>query len=311
MQGHERREPALPAAEGYGCTVCGAEGARIAYSGRVRAGVPGTLTEEEYQVLRCECCHLGVLHPKPSLNYEGDEYRLTYNESTSVQDFLAQYDQVHIENLRFLTGVQLRDQVVADFGCGGGSLLDYVAGVAARTIAIEPFDGYHESLERRGHRPFSTGKDLLEGLGGGVVDVALSVHVLEHVDDPLSYLKEIRRALVPGGRLVLATPNWDFVQVQLDHPTFHQFFYRTAHLHYFDETAVRRILQEAGFNHVEVEYQQRYDLSNFVCWLLEGRPTGNRNLRLFDQRIDAAWKSFLESRGMGDVIWCRGQKTAD
>jgi SAM-dependent methyltransferase len=42
-------------------------------------------------------------------------------------------------------------------------------------------------------------------LGDGSVDAVLSTQVLEHVRDPGSYLRECRRVLRPGGRLLLST----------------------------------------------------------------------------------------------------------
>ena len=46
-----------------------------------------------------------------------------------------------------------------DFGCGGGSFLDSIKGIAKKTIAVEPFVGYHESLKLRGHEVYS---DILD-----------------------------------------------------------------------------------------------------------------------------------------------------
>ena len=47
---------------------------------------------------------------------------------------------------------------------------------------------------------------LATGLETGSVDLLIANHVLEHVEDDLKALTEIRRVLKPGGRTVLQTP---------------------------------------------------------------------------------------------------------
>jgi predicted SAM-dependent methyltransferase len=55
--------------------------------------------------------------------------------------------------------------------------------------------------------------DVLIGLPFQDVEVAFAEHFLEHLEvaDALKFLIEIRRALAPGGRLRLSTPNLDWV----------------------------------------------------------------------------------------------------
>ena len=40
-------------------------------------------------------------------------------------------------------------------------------------------------------------------------DTILMFHVLEHLDDPVKTLKEIRRILKPNGKLIISTPDFD------------------------------------------------------------------------------------------------------
>jgi SAM-dependent methyltransferase len=48
-------------------------------------------------------------------------------------------------------------------------------------------------------------------------DVVICHHVLEHVDDDMTALRELRRVLRPGGRAVLSTPiNWSRVDTLED-----------------------------------------------------------------------------------------------
>ncbi|MFB3903969.1 MAG: class I SAM-dependent methyltransferase [Acidobacteriota bacterium] len=73
------------------------------------------------------------------------------------------------------------------------------------------------------------------------VDTALNIQVLEHVPDPAAVLGELYRVLRRGGRLYLTAP-----QGWAEHQQPHD-FYR------FTRYALKRLLAQAGFKHIEIE----------------------------------------------------------
>jgi SAM-dependent methyltransferase len=194
-------------------------------------------------------------------------------------------------------------RVVADIGCGGGTCLDRLAPLARRTIAIEPYEGYHASLEARGHTVFPGLDDYLRAPAFEPLDLAVSFHVIEHVPDPVHFLRAIHAAVRPGGSAFVLTPNVDDVLVRLGCEPFRRFNYRTVHLWYFGERSLRWCAREAGFADVSVAFEHNHDLSNALCWLVEGRPTGCGKLAFIDGELNRAWSSSLERQGMADSIW--------
>ena len=84
---------------------------------------------------------------------------------------------------------------------------------------------------------------------------------------------------------------------------FRRFNYRTAHPWYFDEASLRWCARAAGFTDVSVAFDHTYDLSNALCWLAEGRPTGLRKLSFIDPEVDRGWATMLERQGMADTVW--------
>jgi 2-polyprenyl-3-methyl-5-hydroxy-6-metoxy-1,4-benzoquinol methylase len=90
---------------------------------------------------------------------------------------------------------------VLDYGCGGGVFVQYL---------IE--QGYEHA---RGYDPYvKTGPSSLPP--GKGYDVVLSQDVIEHVDDPRKHLETLMSLCIPGGLLVLGTPN--AAVVDLDDP---------------------------------------------------------------------------------------------
>jgi SAM-dependent methyltransferase len=104
---------------------------------------------------------------------------------------------------RFQPWVRPQD-VVLDFGCGGGSLL--VALSCSERIGMEP-----NSMPRQEARTkITTVVESLRELDDNRVDVIVSNHALEHSLRPFDDLRELHRICRPGGSIVIITPadNW-------------------------------------------------------------------------------------------------------
>lgn len=67
---------------------------------------------------------------------------------------------------------------------------------------IEPSDIGREIAKSHGVKSYSSASEI----GDEVFDIILCRHVLEHIPDPLTALKEMRSLLVDGGRLILVLP---------------------------------------------------------------------------------------------------------
>lgn len=97
-----------------------------------------------------------------------------------------------------------------------GSFLEVGCGIGLYLKHIHPLTAFAVGLEYEGGRArqaVSSGADILQGAGerlpfpGSVFDLVLSHEVIEHVKDDRAAVKEMIRALKPGGRLVLFCPN--------------------------------------------------------------------------------------------------------
>lgn len=97
-----------------------------------------------------------------------------------------------------------KDDIVVDFGCGGGFLLNYLqCGVK---IGIEPNASAVESIKNNGIKHFFNVNQAISELGEGTVDVIISNHALEHTLNPLQEIKDLYRLLRIGGTIHFFVP---------------------------------------------------------------------------------------------------------
>lgn len=93
-----------------------------------------------------------------------------------------------------------KDDVVLDFGCGGGYLLAQLA--CGRRFGVEINPAARAVARSQG---VSAVADIVE-LGDLAADVIISSHALEHTHNPFDVLRSLHGALRTGGRLVVVTP---------------------------------------------------------------------------------------------------------
>ena len=135
---------------------------------------------------------------------------------------------------------------VLDIGCGSGVLLARMKslGWQAEGVELDP-DGV-KAARARGV-PVREGTLEQQAFPESHFDAVHSAHVIEHVYDPLSLLRECHRILKPGGRLVILTPNiesWGHKRfgsawLNLDPP---------RHLILFSGATLRRAAEQAGLS---------------------------------------------------------------
>lgn len=131
-----------------------------------------------------------------------------------------------------------------DFGCGKGNLLRAMSKNNSNWKLFgadlsEKNRGYVEDI-RGVEGYFSGGIDAVDG----AYDLVSLSHVLEHISQPLGFLKSIRSHLNTGGYLLVAVPNWlenPFDLLVVDHC-----------LH-FTKPQLAAVVQKAGFEILQVD----------------------------------------------------------
>lgn len=269
----------------------------MSYQGDVRFGkFPRS---QSGTVLACKHCGLKRLEGKP-VDYENPEYRTLVDTDPSPAGYYQTHDQEQVERLDVIGLACLRDKLVVDIGSGAGSFLDSVKGLALRTVAIEPARHFHAALRQKGHEVYSFGADALPAFAGQA-DLVTAFAVIEHVEDPLQFARDLAALVRPGGQVLLSTPNALDWMIGFSN-AYAQFFYRVVHRWYFNEANLSSLLRRAGLVPARAVYRQRFDLSNALLWARDGKPTGLGNLPVLSG-LDGAYREELVRTGRADYLY--------
>lgn len=165
-----------------------------------------------------------------------------------------------------------------EIGCGEGNLLarlaDHMPHARLRGI---------EGSARAVKLAQSRGLDVTQGLVMGdlplpAADVIVCINVVEHVEDPADFLRRLRAALRPGGRIIFSLPVQDNFSYDL-------FFHE--HVWHFDQAHACTLLESNGLRVVATDcnHPDNRLMGLYVC---EADPTGPRAARSWRRGASAA-----------------------
>jgi 2-polyprenyl-3-methyl-5-hydroxy-6-metoxy-1,4-benzoquinol methylase len=202
-------------------------------------------TKNNRDFWRCKVCNFETQHPLPTLSELSQYYNASYEEGM-YQEFVEAID------MKKLTAQQ-RFKDIFKY-CEPGCWLDvgsadgtFVACAQAHHLNAEGIELSQVAVKqaREKDRPVycSTIQDWEPGYS---YDTITAFDVLEHVLNPIEFLSSVHQLLLPNGRLVLTLPNQNSLIRKLMGKRW--FFYiPEEHLHYFNPSNLRQLLQTLGF----------------------------------------------------------------
>ncbi len=282
----------------------------------------------EADVYNCLSCNLLFLD-QASFQYPRDfyekEYHQTYITHVEPEAFdpeayyrkMLKSNQVWADRFaEMLTGKEL----VLDVGCSTGHFIQTIRDRAGQVYGHELNRKEVAFCRDRLHLDVSD-QALEERFAPETFDYITMIYVLEHIADPVTFLKHLRQFLKPDGRLIILVPNaLDALLNLYEIPTFAQFYFCIEHLYYFNPSTLATVLGQADLSGT-VETLQEYPLANHLNWGYRGRPADSLAARsgLPDiqlgangpaedwkklwEELNQVYRKFLSKNGFGDRIW--------
>ena len=217
-------------------------------------------------LVKCNGCGLISTYPKPPEDEIGAYYQESYavyrvtgdkfRFSSLLRTALARGSQLP-EFLRkpiltaynfaaFRSLPDMEPGRVLDVGAGVGDFLANLRDLGWQVHGVEPSARAAESARERG-------LDVLEGtilhsqLQDATFDLITFWHVLEHIHSPTAALNRAFELLKPGGKLMVAVPNWKSVKRRVLHDGWWR-METPRHLYHFTPSTLSRALSEANFD---------------------------------------------------------------
>ena len=198
---------------------------------------------QAFKLAQCATCGTAFTTPCP----EDSLLRDFYSTSFSYELYQAFYPAKCRESCERLKEYRpLLGKHILDFGGGLGYFSQAARDLGYNSVTYDPYTSNALSLSSKSW------------------DTVVVLHTLEHANDPDRMCQQIKRMLVPGGRIILAVPNfcgrgyrergmrWVWAQPPL------------VHLVHFTEYGLTTLLKRHGFTDIQVSYHERWN-ANYIC----------------------------------------------
>jgi 2-polyprenyl-3-methyl-5-hydroxy-6-metoxy-1,4-benzoquinol methylase len=266
------------------CWICGGQSWRLFKKSTLNSHI----SSDDFKITDARYGHTGQIDECLSCGFK------QVTDVDSVLKFYESLEDSAYDQGREQRGLQARKIIEAvlkhkkggrllDVGAASGILLEQAKELGFDSEGVEPSRSLAKSAQDAG---------LKVHLGTfphpavqGPFDIITLIDVIEHVPCPIPLLKDIAAHLKPDGVGVLTTPDVDsFVARRLGPRWWH---FRVAHIGYFSGSTIKRALDAAGLEIIEMTSPAWYFTYDYAC---------ERAMVYFPKALRFRMPSFLRER---------------
>ncbi|HXU77917.1 MAG TPA: class I SAM-dependent methyltransferase [Methylomirabilota bacterium] len=197
---------------------------------------------KDVTIIQCRRCKIRRRMPEIVDDYEADYHAAYVEQKLAIHPHqLSHFADLMTARLRQF---EQADVKFLDVGCSTGRVLRLATTMGFDATGL---DLSHWAVEYCNKLGFKARQGSLVGQWkeGERFDVIHCSHTIEHVPDPVAYLKEIHRLIKSGGHLMLACPNYaSLPRLALGD---RWIWFLDSHLWQFTARQIRRLVVSCGF----------------------------------------------------------------
>lgn len=210
----------------------------------------------EHKIMRCRDCRVHYLYPRLTENamrrfYTNDDYFESSDAGYSDASYADQERALRATFKRLMRNLhkrQLTGGSLLEVGCGYGYLLEEAKEYFSRRVGTD--------FSPQGVRLSSAKADEVYEGGIEQIPVAarfnciIATHVIEHIYQPLEFVKQLISRAKPCGAIILAAPDMGgMLRKVMGHRW--ASFKIPEHVLYFDDATLSALMRQAGLIDVE------------------------------------------------------------
>lgn len=247
------------------CKICGSHESELIGKPRIDKKFP-KVCEKDYHIARCKKCTFYFINPVIDLTQlEWSElYKDNYFAHLNIKDWQINLHKSERKSRieLILKYSKLKNGSFLDIGCGEGFVLEEALKYGYKPYGLDIAGNLHQSLDRSNIQ-FFKGNIFKANYPENHFSAIYMDSVLEHVDDPISILKEMYRILKPEGIIFTIVPNEDSLindtknllyTLMLQKSKYGRIkpFVPPYHINGFNKKSLAYAIQSVGFNMIKL-----------------------------------------------------------
>lgn len=246
-----------------------------------------TVSGDVFEVKKNNSYEMLVTFPVPEdlgSYYKSEDYISHTDSKKTFFDKIYQTVKNHTlkKKLSLINSFNTESKVILDLGAGTGDFLKVCKNNNWEVLGIEPSLDAREIATKKGIHL----RESLADITDQKFDVISLWHVLEHVDNLKSTIKTLKSLLNPGGRIIIAVPNYKSYDAQF-YKEHWAAFDVPRHLWHFSQSAIHKLFSEVAMK-VDKTLPMKFD-SYYVSLLSEKYKSGKSN------PIKAFYRGFISN----------------
>jgi 2-polyprenyl-3-methyl-5-hydroxy-6-metoxy-1,4-benzoquinol methylase len=193
----------------------------------------------------------------------------------------------------------IKNKIILDVGCGDGTFLSLIKN--SKFVSGIEINKYLQKKIKKNKKKIEIFNNLSSV--NKKFDVITIFHVLEHIEDPISFLTLIKSKMKKNSTLIIEVPSCNDLLFSCNIDAIKKFVLWSEHLVLFNNDTLKKILKLVGFKKIKIENYQRYHINNHLHWMIYKKPAGHIKFPFIkDKKIINSYNKLLISKGLSDTL---------